>query len=58
MNTISIAIFLAGKKMRELTHTALTDVAGRFGSLWDVSVRGDKIVVGGRGGAAIFKLIY
>ena len=43
--------------MRELTHTALNDVAG-IGILWDVSVSGDKIVVGGVGGAAIFKLIY
>ena len=43
--------------MRELTHTALNDVAG-LGFLWDASVRGDKIVVCGSGGAAIFKLIY
>ena len=43
--------------MRELTHTALSDVAGG-GCLWDVSVRGDKIVVCGNGGAAIFKLVY
>ena len=42
--------------MRELTHTALTDVAD--GWLYDVSVREDKIVVCGAGGAAIFKLIY
>ena len=43
--------------MGELTHTALRDVAG-YMLLYDVSVRGDKIVVGGDGGAAIFKLIY
>ena len=43
--------------MRELTHTALSDVAGRW-FLWDVSVRGDKIVVGGYAGAAIYKLTY
>ena len=45
--------------MRELTHTALSDVAG-YGlcGLYDVSVRGDKIVVCGYGGAAIFKLTY
>ena len=44
--------------MRELTHTALSDVAGGYGYLWDVSVRGDKIVVCGLGGAALFKLIH
>ena len=54
---LGIDIFLTGKLMRELTHTALNDVAG-IGFLWDVSVRGDKIVVCGDGGAAIFKLIY
>ena len=43
--------------MRKLTYTAICDVAGSL-SLWDVSVRGDKIAVGGAGGAAIFKLIY
>ena len=43
--------------MRELTHTALSDVACN-GYLWDVSIRGDKIVVCGSGGAAILKLIY
>ena len=43
--------------MRKLTHTALGDIDGGF-NLWDVSVRGDKIVVSGYGGAAIFKLIY
>ena len=45
--------------MREHTHTALNDVAGVIlGWLYDVRVRGDKIVVGGRGGAAIFKLTH
>ena len=43
--------------MRELTHTALSDVAGDW-YLCDVSVRGDKIVVCGADGAAIYKLIY
>ena len=43
--------------MRKLTHTALCDVAGSL-SLCDVSIRGDKIVVGGEGGAALFKLIH
>mgnify|MGYP001796906655 CR=1 FL=1 len=43
--------------IRELTHTAFSDVAGG-GYLHDVSVRGDKIVVCGYGGAAIFKLVY
>ena len=52
-------MFLTGELMRELTHTALSDVAGRYGYfLNDVSVRGDKIVVCGTRGAAIFKLIY
>ena len=56
-NNLSIDIFLKGEMKRELTHTALSDVAGMWG-MWDVSVRGDKIVVCGYGGAAIFKLIY
>ena len=43
--------------MRELTHTALSDVAGD-GCLHVVSMREDKIVVCGDGGAALFKLIY
>ena len=45
--------------MRELTHTALSDVArGRYGFLYYVSIRGDKIVVCGRSGAVTFRLIY
>ena len=52
-------LFLTGVLMRELTHTVLSDVAGRFGGwLYDVSVREDKIVLGGPRGAALFKLIY
>ena len=53
-------MFLTGELMRELSHTALSDVAaGRYVNwLWDISVRGDKIVVSGKGGAALFKLIY
>ena len=52
-------LFLTGKLMKKLKHTALRDVAGRYGGwLYDVSVREDKIVVGGKGGAALFKLIY
>ena len=43
--------------MRELTHTTLSDVAGGWGLL-DISVREDKIVVCGTGGAAIFKLLH
>ena len=43
--------------MREFTHTALSDVYGTW-RLYDVSMRGDKIVVCGSGGAAIFKLVY
>ena len=44
--------------MKELTHTALSDVAGGGGFLFDASVRGDKLVVCGTGGAAIFKLTH
>ena len=43
--------------MRELTHAALSYIAGGQW-LYDVNVRGDKIVVCGKDGAAIFKLIY
>ena len=57
---LGIDIFLTGFLMRELTHTALSDVSGLsiFGMLFDVSVREDKIVVCGTDGAALFKLIY
>ena len=50
-------IFLTGELMRELSHKALSDVAGGW-YLRDVSVREAKIVVCGEGGAALFKLIY
>ena len=57
---LGIDIFLTGKLMRKLTHTALSDVFSLsiFGMLFDVSVREDKIVVCGTDGAALFKLIY
>ena len=57
---LGIDIFLIGKLMRELRHTALSDVSGLsiFGMLFDVSVREDKIVVCGYNAAALFKLIY
>ena len=50
-------LFLTGLVIRELTHTALSDVAGGYGCLFNVSMRGDKVVVCGRGGAALFNLI-
>ena len=50
-------LFLTVELMRELTHTALSDVADIFG-LRDLSVRGDKIAVCGMVGAALFNLIY
>ena len=57
---LGIDIFLTGKLMRELRHTALSDVSGLsiFGMLYDVSVREDKIVMCGYNVAALFKLIY
>ena len=54
---VRIDVFLTGELMRELTHTALSNVAGIL-YLNDVSVRGDKIVVCGYDGAAIFKLTH
>ena len=50
---LGIIIFLTGELMRELTDTALSDVC----YLRKISARGDKIVVCGSGGAALFKLI-
>lgn len=38
--------YLTGKVIRELTHAALSDVAGGvFNCLYDASVRGDKMAV-------------
>jgi hypothetical protein len=40
----------------ELTHTSLGNVGGEDGYLWDVNIRGEKMVVCGSCGAALFKL--
>ena len=49
-----------GELMRELTHNILSeDVASdTCGGLIGVSVRGDVLLTGGAGGAAIFRLVY
>ena len=51
---------LTGELMRELTHNILSeDVANdTCGGLIGVSVRGDVLLTGGAGGAAIFRLVY
>ena len=46
------SIYPTGNLIRKLPHTALSDCD----DLYDVSVRGDKVVVCGRRGAALFKL--
>ena len=46
--------------MRELTHNILSEEVANdtCGELIGVSVRGDVILAGGAGGAAIFRLVY
>ena len=57
----SLYFYIAtGELMRELTHNILSeDVASdTCGGLIGVSVRGDVLLTGGAGGAAVFRLVY
>ena len=47
-----------GELIGELTHSALHDVAGSkdCSNLYGVSIQGDKMVVCGIGGVALFRL--